>query len=393
MISMKKTGEKREILDVPVYRVEAAMDMPIYSVKKGDIGGWVCLESTFDGVCWIGEKSVAIKSRIHSSCIISGSHVINSTISNSQIMAVSGVEDSIVNNLFLVDSKLMNSTLESTIHASDEKLETIVFDIGYSHLKNCKIRSMDDFPKNDPSIVLKTVWMETSAIEGKHIRLYFCGRESAIKNTTISGRDVEVASINEMDNVFIEGERIFIENMKKIADSKISVKDFNWNGLKSSLIADTQIKCNDGIVKGEMIWNKLRFDCENLRIETSVESERITLSNTSFWKKTVITGSHIIDKSAFSHGVQLNGQSNMKDVLSTIGMPVLSGEISIEHVSLKGKGIKISDYAKVLGVSGQRVVIRAFVHVSELAFISNQASGSPLVIKGMNVNSDTKITA
>lgn len=392
MISMKKTGEMRSFDGINLYRVESTKNIPQYSVEKGDVGGWVCQASFFEGDCWVADSCIVMNSSVHSSCITSDSYIFDSTILNSRIFN-SGITNSTATQLDLTKSKMIDSKLTSLFHQKNKDCQAILFDVRNTQLKGCTVHSTEETPNIAPSIFLRNVEMNDCNIEGKDIRIFECGNKFPVNSLHILGRDIRIESIEEIKEVFIGGKEIFIGKLRKLTDTSVGSQSLDWDGDDRSCIADTQIECKQGLIRGEMIWNKVRFDCENLRIETGVESEKITLSNTSFWKNTVITGNHIVDKSAFSHGIQLSGQSNMKDVLSTIGKPVLSGEVTIEHASLKGKGIKISDYAKVLGVSGQRVVIRAFVHVSELAFISNQASGSPLVIKGMNVNSDTKITA
>jgi hypothetical protein len=72
--------ETQSIDGVPVYRIQALIDNPTFSVKAGDKGGWLQSELNLsqDGPCWVADESVVMGEAFIDQCaFVGGSQIIN----------------------------------------------------------------------------------------------------------------------------------------------------------------------------------------------------------------------------------------------------------------------------------------------------------------------------
>lgn len=383
---MKKTTERKEIDSITLCRVQATKDIPRYSIKAGDIGGWVCDQSTFDGDCWVAENSFVIRSVIRSSIILSGCHVTNTSLSNSVIKKESILENSIATNLALTNSKIISSELVSACSRNDDT-ESIFFDFKSSRIDDCKMSTKEDSDNTRTAIVLRHTSINKSDIEGENIQIHSSGK-NLIYELSIFGENIYIESLDKINGLDINGKDIELMKIKKLTDTSVEGNSFKWDGWGKTKVDGSNVYAEPGIINGIMDVKKTRFICKKLQIN----ADNISVSGTTFKKDVDIDGTHVIKNSLFSRGVELSGQTKIENITSTLCKPIIRGNIEIENAKLEGKGIQILDYSKVLGTSKRQIYLGRNVVISELAVISNQASGRAISISEMNVDRDTIIT-
>lgn len=90
---------------VKLYRVVADEACPSIGVKKGDLGGYISLDTNlgWEGTCWVYDGSYAISSEIRDNALVKGA----SFVKNSEVKGHAVVKE----NSYIINSKILDNSL------------------------------------------------------------------------------------------------------------------------------------------------------------------------------------------------------------------------------------------------------------------------------------------
>lgn len=244
-----KTGE--------AFRIKALADIPSKDVKKGDLGGFMCVQSTLTGTAWVSGTSIIVNSHLKDDVCIQGDVLIE----DSQLFGKCHIKDyawllNVTGNGILANGEI--AIRDSKIYTEDQTGFGVLVEGGASivasTLRHTGVEegliAVKDYAKLEKAEV-KGSHMEFN----KHSTLRYVeikGSNILFENTRMihgskfEGTDMEFNRVYDISKSVIKGENLLVKNRIKIWNSEVDVKDGE--------ICGVNIEINDSTVVGKNIY-------------------------------------------------------------------------------------------------------------------------------------------
>jgi hypothetical protein len=328
---MKKyeiTDRCKAVKGTMVYQIRALVDIPIYHIKAGDLGGWLTAEGI--GLCHEGNAWLHPFATLLSSHVYGDTLVVKGIIENSKIKAKSiscaHIEESVINGTKVVIDD--STVISDSIIISDGEVEV---------KDNVRLFGMH--------------------IEGEKIEIY---GECVLKKSTIKGSGIIIQGTSKMNGSSIKSDEVTL--------------------IDSHLDKGTDILATCVVVSN----SELR--------EMKVNGENIVISSTSFFKGVIrasistfrgnveIYNAHIEGKN-----IHLDGNIKLYNCSIYGNGFNISDEAELKWVYFRGDGITLNGIVHLTG-KGEAFQIKENVVIN--GFITMKIKGKSIQLKDETVEGD-----
>lgn len=314
------TEKSKKVKGIKVYQIKALRDIPLHSVKAGDVGGFVSSEGVIsqEGDAWIAKRGTVIHESETQVCIkgdtlLERGFIYNSVIDIKKRIYCKEILDStitgdniLIEGLLSIHSSCIQAVGRIVIYKNAKIINSSIFgnDIlvgSQAVVENTEIRA-DDLELNGKKIVVSD-----SYIKGDNIKFV---SPFVATNSVIKGKKINIGDSHLKESVIL-GEKIRIRGLTAV----------HANLELDALQIKGQVSINNSkLLRGKKV--KLDGDIEIIDCHSEY--------STPTWKDVTISGHIYLKHAMLGEKIKLNG------IVELIGIKKLESICLISNITMDG---------------------------------------------------------
>ena len=322
------TEEKLELRGMTAYRIRALVDMEDQDVKIGDLGGFVCKDSTLSKKVWVGGDATVWQSILKGEIRVDdNARVEKSTLTKRcQILEYATIFHSTIAGVYAKGECVIR---ESELASPTGEYFGFMVE-GNASLKSCK--------------------MTYTANKGE--RIQFKGL-SELVSCTVKGKRMEFEGNTVIKYSEIEGESLYFEDVAYVRGLKLKGKQVSFQRVKQMLEVRMEKVFQVDVVGA-------------LQIEhSSIEGESIVLRG---------------------DGIFIGNTSIRANLVK------IRDSVELNHVNMEAFDIDLSDYVSLVGNMMDRVHIAEEVYMRDLVSVHIDKRKKSMSFKKKTLSGDVCLT-
>lgn len=300
-----------------VFQIKALCDIPLHSVKAGDLGGWISSEKvlTQQGDAWVRERGVVIGDgftcKIRRNTLIERGVITNSTIDVKLGVYCKEIKDSSI----IGDDILISGLLE--IKASEIETDGRVGIYDNADISETEIKGSDIHIGAQSKV-------HGAHIEGSNITIN--GRKLSLKSVTIVGDNIKVVSPFTAERVTIKGNKIDVGN----SDFKLSTVAGNNINIRGLILNHSTLELNLFKTRGNVSIDLSSLVGEKVKMVGDIEM----IACSGFLSKAIervnFTGQIYLKYVSVGENISLNG------IVELVGLNSMDSVMLCDDVVMDG---------------------------------------------------------